>query len=150
MQFKLYNHGYSLLELLVVLLIFSLLAGITVPRLASMYDSVQIAFERDDVLAHLGELGYLVFRQSRDFTLTNYPLDSEIDETVLANKSIQSPILKLPEGWKIMVEAPILFRANGVCNGGILQLQYQLQKFHIQLKPPFCQPELITGSTLNL
>ncbi|MDM8566176.1 prepilin-type N-terminal cleavage/methylation domain-containing protein [Candidatus Halobeggiatoa sp. HSG11] len=149
MQFKLNNHGYSLLELLVVLLVFSLLAGITVPRLVTMYDSVQVAFERDEVLSHLGELGYLAFRQSHDFTLTDYPppvvSDEKLEKTAETQKKepVKPSILALPEGWKIRVETPILFRANGVCNGGTLQLQYQQQKFKIQLKSPFCQPELI-------
>ncbi|MCK5877899.1 MAG: type II secretion system protein [Candidatus Marithrix sp.] len=152
---KLYENGYSLLELLVVMLIFSLLAGITIPRLTAMYDSVQAAFERDDVLAHLGELGYLAFHQSRDFTLNDYPqpsiseIEDEVKETdrIIKDKSIQP--LKLPDGWKIKVETPILFRANGICNGGTLQLQYQQQIFQIQLKAPFCQPELVDKNNIQ-
>jgi len=143
--------GYTLLELLVVLLVFSLLAGIIFPRLTTMYDSVQVAFERDEVFAHLGELGYLAFRQSRDFTL--YPSDSNTDHSdedeSEDSKLIKEPsILKLPEGWKVQVDTPILFSANGVCNGGIIKLQYQQQQFRVKLKPPFCQPELATD-TLN-
>ncbi|MDM8568999.1 prepilin-type N-terminal cleavage/methylation domain-containing protein [Thiotrichales bacterium HSG1] len=144
MWFKRYNFGYSLLELLVVLLIFSLLAGLTIPRLATMYDSVQVAFERDEVLNSLGELGYLAYRQSHDFVLTNYPpLSVPKDESKedINNDYIQ--LLELPEGWKVLVKTPILFRANGICNGGTLQLQYQQQIFQVQLNPPFCKPELV-------
>ncbi len=148
MQYYKLSNGYTLLELLVVMLIFSLLAGVTIPRLTTMYDSVQTAFERDEVFARLGELGYLSFRQSRDFTLTDYPPIYENDPYTLEEIK---PVPKLPTNWKlpkdwqIRVDAPILFRANGACNGGILQLQYQQQKIKIQLKPPFCQPEIITG-----
>ncbi|MFK5970072.1 MAG: prepilin-type N-terminal cleavage/methylation domain-containing protein [Candidatus Marithrix sp.] len=143
--------GYTLIELLVVLLIFSLLAGIIFPRLTTMYDSVQVAFERDEVFAHLGELGYLAFRQSRDFTLVNYPTNNEIDnedkmETSSLTEDEIPSLLKLPEGWKVQVETPILFSSNGVCNGGTIKLQYQQQQFRVKLPPPFCQPEIVTGS----
>jgi general secretion pathway protein G len=134
------SSGYSLLELLVVLLFFSLLAGITIPRLANMYDSVQVAFERDEVFANVSELGYLTFRQSRDFILTNY-------SSIIESETNDEPsLLQLPEGWQIRVVTPILFRANGACSGGILQLQYRQQQFKVQLKSPFCQPELIVDN----
>jgi len=140
--------GYTLIELLVVLLVFSLLAGIILPRLTTMYDSVQIAFERDEVFAHLGELGYLAFRQSRNFTLISYPDNNEIDnedrmETDSLIEDKVPSLLNLPEGWKIQVETPISFNANGVCTGGIIKLLYQQQQFRVKLQPPFCQPELI-------
>jgi len=142
--------GYTLIELLVVLLIFSLLAGIIFPRLTTMYDSVQVAFERDEVFAHLGELGYLAFRQSRDFTLISYPIDKADNEDRLETSSLiedeMPSLLKLPEGWKVRVETPILFSSNGVCNGGTIKLQYQQQLFLVKLPPPFCEPEIVTGS----
>lgn len=137
------SSGYTLLELLVVLVIFSFLAAVTIPRLTNMYDSVQLAFERDEVFASLSQLGYLVFRQRRDFTLTVYPIPYEkLDSEVKPN---QQPLLDLPEGWQIQAKTPILFRANGICNGGIIELKYQQQLFKLQLDPPFCQPKLITG-----
>ena len=142
--------GYTLIELLVVLLVFSLLAGVIFPRLTTIYDSVQVAFERDEVFAHLGELGYLAFQQSQSFTLVNYPPDKINDEDGMeTNNLVEAEIpsfLKLPEGWKIRVTTPIFFSANGVCNGGVIKLQYQQQQFLVKLPPPFCQPEIVTDS----
>jgi general secretion pathway protein G len=69
-----YQYGYTLLELVVVLLLFSLLAGITIPRLTTMYDSFKNAYERDEVLAHLDSLGYIAFQYAREFDLKTYPL----------------------------------------------------------------------------
>jgi len=132
---KKYHHqlGYTLIEIVVVLVIFSLLAGLAVPRLTTMYNSVQTAYERDEVLARLGSLGYLAFQQGRDFELINYP----------AEQSALSPEeklpLELPKGWQVNTEKPIRFFANGVCGGGEVELIYQGREFlKIQLEPPFC------------
>ncbi|EDN68910.1 hypothetical protein BGP_1299 [Beggiatoa sp. PS] len=65
--------GFTILELLVVLLIMSLLAGVTIPYLTKMYDSVQKALEHDEIIAQLGSLNYLAFQQGQDFTLIRHP-----------------------------------------------------------------------------
>jgi len=129
--------GYTLLEIVVVLLIFSLLAGLAMPRLTSMYDSVQTAYQRDDVLARLGSLGYLAFQQGRDFELVSYPLE---ESTLEASATDKSP-LELPDGWQVRTERPIRFFANGVCSGGLVYLIYQGREFQVQLHPPFCKPQ---------
>ena len=139
--------GYTLIELLVVLLIFSLLAGLVVPRLKTMYDSLQIAYEREEVLAQLGSLNYLAFQNSREFKLTSYPqlTDEEEEESESANVTDKLlttlPQLELPAGWQVQAEIPILFRASGACSGGSVELIYQEQRFRVQLLPPFCQPQ---------
>jgi prepilin-type N-terminal cleavage/methylation domain-containing protein len=69
--------GFTLPELLVVLLIMSLLAGVTIPYLTKMYDSVQMAFQRDEIIAQLGSLNYLAFQQGQGFTLIRYPPKKE-------------------------------------------------------------------------
>ncbi|RKZ41272.1 MAG: hypothetical protein DRQ49_05720 [Gammaproteobacteria bacterium] len=139
--------GYTLLELIVVLVIFSLLAGLALPRLTTMYDSLKMAYERDEVIARLGSLGYLAFQQRRGFDLTIYPLETfepyEIPETFTT---------ELPVDWEIRTKTPIHFFANGVCSGGIVYLYHQGKAFRVELEPPFCEPKLmviINGLTDN-
>lgn len=124
------KQGFTLLELLVVLFLLSLLTGLTLPYLAKVYDSVQFAYEREEVLMQLSRLSYLAFREHRDFKLVNYPPQSKDDNP---------PSLEWPKGWQITSEAPIDFFANGVCQGGIVQIQYQEKTFKAQLIAPFCQ-----------
>jgi len=119
------HHGFTLIELMIVLFIVALLAGMIAPRLITFYDSVQAAYERDEVLSHLNELAYQAFQQSRDFTLTTYP-------------SIEKIPLELPAGWQLVAEKPIKFRANGACTGGKITLQYREQLFYLWFEPPFC------------
>jgi general secretion pathway protein G len=99
-----------------------------------MYDSLQTAYQRDDVLARLGGLGYLAFKHGRDFDLTAYPpTESTTDKHPL----------ELPDGWQIRAETPIHFFANGACSGGLVYLNYQGREFGVQLEPPFCEPQLL-------
>ncbi len=127
-----YQYGYTLLELVVVLLLFSLLAGLTIPRLTTMYDSFKNAYERDEVLAHLDSLGYIAFQYAREFDLKTYPPKiPNIDDPKR---------LKLPKGWQVRAKTPIHFFANGVCTGGLVYLHHQGTTYEVVLKAPFCKP----------
>jgi general secretion pathway protein G len=143
------DSGYTILELLVVIFLISLLAGLAVPRLTSMYDSVQQAYEREEVLARLGGLGYLAFQQSRDFELVSYPVETNDNNpsntSAFTEKKASRPIpLELPAGWQIRAEQPIQFFANGVCEGGMVYVLRQQQQFQVQLVPPFCLPKMLS------
>lgn len=140
------HRGYTLLELLVVLLIFSLLSALVIPRLTTVYHSFQLAFTRDEIIAQIGSLGYQAFQQGQNLKLIRYPPDAieNVDaENVDAEKEIekQQPLpLELPDGWQIHTETPVIFQANGVCRGGTVFVHYQEQVFRLLLEPPFCQP----------
>lgn len=119
------HRGFTLLELMIVLFIVALLAGMVAPRLITFYDSVQAAYERDEVFSRLNELAYQAFQRTQDFTLTTYPAPEK------------NP-LELPQGWQLVAEKPIKFRANGACSGGNITLQYHQQLYHLTFNPPFC------------
>lgn len=119
------RNGYTLLELLVVLMIIGLLAGIATPQLSRMYDSVQAAYQREAIFSELSGLSYRAWQLRRDFTLITVPSDTDIP-------------LKLPDGWQLSTSTPIRYRANGVCEGGTVMLQYQDLSYTIELQPPFC------------
>lgn len=67
------RRGFTLLEILFVLSILGLLAGLALPRMTALYDSFQWAGERDEALRALADLGLTASRQSREFELTSYP-----------------------------------------------------------------------------
>jgi len=160
------NSAYTLVELLVVLLIFSLLSGIAVPRLITLYDSMQSAYERDEILSRISSLNYQAFKQGKKFKLTQYPIEKQeivaleesaetdtneeeieyletSEESVKVIEIVEDVPLELPEGWTLRTESPILFRANGVCSGGMIYLQYEQAEFPVKLTPPFCRATLL-------
>jgi len=129
MYLALKKNGYTLLEIIIVITLLSLTAGLAVPRLSSLYNSFQWANERDDVLRRIGMLGYSAFQERREFELKVYPVpDSAIP-------------LELPDGWSIKAESPIRYKSDGVCLGGKLQLTYGETAILLNLKPPHCRPE---------
>jgi len=151
--------GYTLLELLTVLLIFSLLAGLTVPKLTTMYESMQRVYEQEEIVAQLAGLNYLAFQQGRDIELSTFPpiviqANAEDDELGASmpqtEKNLQTPplnsnYLDLPTGWQVKTQSPIIFFTNGACSGGEVVLVYQAEQplvINLKMNPPFCQPEL--------
>jgi general secretion pathway protein G len=126
------DHGFTLLELVVVLFVLGLLSALALPRLATVYDSLVAAYARDEVLAQLNGLSYAAFQHSQDFVLSRYPAPA------------QAPIpLILPTDWTLSADPPIRFRANGACSGGTVQVHYQKFSQSIALDPPFCHARLL-------
>ncbi len=122
--------GYTLLEILVVIAMIGLMAGIALPRLTSIHTSVQWASERDDVMRRIAGLGFSAFREGRDFELKRYP--SEASEKIP---------LELPLGWTAEADPPIQYKANGVCLGGKLHLKYGERSIVVHMRAPKCRPE---------
>jgi len=146
--------GFTLMELLVVLFIISLISALAMPRLSTMFASVDAAFARDDVMAQINALGYKAQRQGHGFVLQQYPpAKSEEDEEVLDESFIEPDEqetqsskrhhpevpLKLPDGWRINSAKPVRYFSNGACSGGELLLSFKATQYRLELPPPFCQ-----------
>jgi len=131
--------GYTLLEMLIVLMIMGFVAGVAAPQLANMYESVTISQQRKDILKQVSTLSYKAFRQAKKITITNYPQPS-------SSKEMNNFPLLLPEKWSVQVDKPILYYENGVCAGGNLTLKYVKVEYLISLSPPLCQVSLQINS----
>jgi hypothetical protein len=120
--------GFTILELLVVLSLMAAMTGLVLPQLSRLYESGQRAFERKQVIDDIAALPYLAFQQQREFTL--------------GETSGDTGPLALPEGWTLKVKdgAGILYRSNGFCAGGELELLYDGLVERLMLEAPLCQP----------
>ncbi|WP_353573354.1 prepilin-type N-terminal cleavage/methylation domain-containing protein [Candidatus Albibeggiatoa sp. nov. BB20] len=128
--------GYTLLELMIVLFIFALLTGLVAPRLMAMYDSVQAAYQRDEIMSQISSLSYQAYQKGLNFRFETYPFSTNQPDYEILQKNIK---LELPEGWRLVADQAIIFRANGACTGGIIHLQQDLLSYPVQLIAPFCQ-----------
>jgi len=134
--------GFTLMELIIVLLLIGLLASLATPRLVTMYDSVQIRYTRSDIVMQINGLSYYAFQQGKSLTLSHYPLTPiELSDPTLGLTELP---LMLPPAWSLTTETPLVYQANGACQGGIAYLHYQrqarpVQTFPMRLSPPFCQ-----------
>lgn len=126
-------NGFTLLELLVVLLITSLIAGLAAPRLSD-------ALERRRV-----ENGFRLLE--RQITLLRQRLIASGSALKLTQDILEKPLadgrppFSPPEGFGVKIDREILFGANGACSGGdiVLVAPGGLQR-RLILAPPFCLP----------
>jgi len=126
------SSGYSLVEVIMVLVLLSLVTSAVIPSLSSTLDRFQLRSNQDEVLIQLSGLGYLAYQKQQAIVL--HPEDDLGD------------VFELPEGWDIVIDAPISYEANGFCLGGTITLLYQQQTEKFLLIAPFCRPERVSDA----
>ena len=148
--------GFTLLELVVVLVLVSLVTALATPNLQRLYGAVARTTERNAILDRFANLGrqallhrraYLVVgSDTPDETRSRYSTARSDDEDAPSAEGI-SPFEQhepyrpdLPDGWTIHLPEPILVWANGVCLGGEVALSYNGEPdVRLVLEPPYCR-----------
>ena len=160
------TRGFTLLEMLVVLVIVAATSAIVFPNLTALSSSVDFAFKRDGFERALNGIAYGVFRDNQDAILVGTYTDKgrvpddngtkkSAETTVQGNMRTRSltanqreilppilpfyPNLTLPEGWRIDVREPVYFHSSGFCDGGDLELTVGRTRYEYTLVPPLCR-----------
>ena len=161
--------GFTLLEVVIVLVIVSMTAALAFPRLSTMAASFTFASERDQFEQMLNGLPYAALRNNSDQMLhgaytdtgrdTRTDLRTGFGETLdpslrttslLPNAREHLPPVNaafapapLPAGWRMVVDEPIYYRVSGYCSGGKVDLFIGALQYIYDLKPPLCRAELV-------
>ena len=150
--------GFTLVELLVVLALLALVAGLAFPNLEQLYAGAVRSTERAYILDQFAGLGRRAMQQGRAYVVVGSGDASrtpagEADEPgpaprrpagfalpAAARADHAANVIDLPDGWEIAFDEPLLIRANGVCLGAELTLRHLGEvDVRLRLDPPFCR-----------
>lgn len=157
--------GFTLLELLVVLLLVGLIATLALPDTHRIRAAFTTSTERGYILDQIAGLGrramleeraYVVMgtRREEDAGASDPPRPahdgarndppahlSDTRAGQASHSDYERYAIELPEGWEIGLDEPLVVRANGVCLGAGLTLYLRgAEDFRVRLDPPYCRP----------
>ncbi len=132
--------GFTLLELMVVLVLLGAITGITLPNLVKLYDRIVARLALDSVLHQFEGVGRQAFLKRKNYVIVDSSLTEESFHYEYPELSQFSKFpLILESGWEIHVESPIKVMANGICLGGLFSLYYNGQETYSgRLEAPHC------------
>ena len=115
--------AFTLLELLVVISLIGLIAGVVAPRFTDLGDKLTLKNQRLEVRQKLNGLPLLALRRG----------------TALRIDTSGAP-LQLPAEWHVTAKNPVIYQSNGICLGGEIEVwQGEDRRASITLQPPLCQ-----------
>ena len=156
--------GFTLLEMLVVLVIVATTSAVVFPNLTTLGSSVDFALKREGFEQTIDGLAYRFFRENQDAVLVGTYTDEgrakdsrpekDLSTTIQGNLRTRSlianqreilmpvisnyPDLKLPEGWRLEINDPVYFHSSGYCDGGNIDVMVGRSRYSYVLLPPLC------------
>lgn len=118
--------GFSLLEMLVVLVILGMAAALVAPSLGRTLERVTAAGQRDDLLRRLGQLPAAVRAEGR-------PREWSAGEPIAIDG------VAWPDGWRVIASATVAIEASGFCRGGEVQARAGDSVLRLRLEAPDCR-----------
>ena len=133
--------GFSLMELMVVLVLLGLITSLALPNLTRLYQSISLSLERDEIYDQFRGLGNEALSSGMSLVLRQS--SSEDGNALSRYGNFRVHTLQLPTGWSLDLDKDLIVRANGVCLGAYVSL-YHLGELYSQfeLVAPFCEASL--------
>lgn len=159
--------GFTLLELLLAMTLMGFLVALILPRLDQLYLSFLFWLDQDRVEREIASLSGRAYLEGKELSLSTWPPPPPRpgDLPPAASRSafgasftssfaspfgsppatepaaaISEPVrLTLPEGWRVVVDPPILFRPDGACSGGTVVIESGEARRSFRLEPPRCR-----------
>ena len=124
------------------------LVSLILPRLDQLYLSFLFWLDQDRVEREIASLGGRAYLQGKALRLATWPPPTAAGGSANAASSRgagpladlgETVRLALPEGWRVVVDPPILFRPDGACSGGSVVIEAGDVRRSYRLVPPRCR-----------
>jgi len=121
--------GFTLLELVVVLALLGLATALVAPQGFRTIQTWRRATDVDAALGTLAALGANAQQQGRSLRFDAGPMPADA-------------LPGIPEGWSIVLDAPLVVQANGACGNTSGELRQGGYVRRFALAAPFCRVAL--------
>lgn len=123
-------HGFSLMEMMAVLVLIGLISSVVVPNFNKWFESTEDQVSAAKILTEVQNLLIRAALLEQDFLL-----NEESYKESLADKR---PALILPDGWKISDNQFLNVWRSGLCEDSILSFEKKDKIINLEIKKKSC------------
>jgi len=128
------SSGFSLIELIVVMVLLGATAALVIPNLTNLYSSVEGRIDREFAVSSFNGLGRRAQDRGEGFRV--WTIDGRV---VFEPETFE---IEFPEKWRVQIPQPVVFYASGACSGGQISIVEDGEVLVQQvLQIPFCHLE---------
>lgn len=131
-----FARGFTLIEMVAVLTLAAVMAGVAVPAMQRWFDSISERAQLTEISIQFQRLASRAALLSETVKLSKLNWTSKLGDG--------STMLSLPDGWLIVNEKPVIFFHSGICEGGIVELTGpQARKVKLNIASVSCDVSVI-------
>ncbi|MET3119121.1 prepilin-type N-terminal cleavage/methylation domain-containing protein [Undibacterium sp. GrIS 1.8] len=128
--------GFTLIEMMAVLTLTAIMAGVAVPAMQRWFDSISERAQLTEISIQFQRLASRAALLSETVKLSKENWTTKMGDG--------NAMLSLPDGWAIVNEKPVVFFHSGICEGGIIELLgFQTRKVKLNIAPVSCDVSVI-------